>query len=78
MFRKEGLSGAIVFRGIARFGKKSVLQAASIIRLSTDLSSVIEVVDTREKVKRIKPIIDESVKEGLVTEEKARVFPYEG
>lgn len=78
MFRKEGLSGATVFRGIAGFGKKSVLQATSILRLSTDLPIVIEVVDTREKIERIKPIIDEAVKEGLVTEEKVRVFLYEG
>jgi len=78
MFRKEGLSGATVFRGIAGFGKKSVLQTTSILRLSTDLPIVIEVVDTREKIERIKPIIDEAVKEGLVTEEKVRVFLYEG
>ena len=78
MFRKEGLSGATVFRGIAGFGKKSVLQTTSILRLSADLPIVIEVVDTREKIERIKPIIDEAVKEGLVTEEKVRVFLYEG
>lgn len=78
MFRREGLSGATVFRGIAGFGKKSVLQTTSILRLSADLPIVIEVVDTREKIERIKPIIDEAVKEGLVTEEKVRVFLYEG
>jgi len=78
MFRKEGLSGATVFRGIAGFGKKSVLQTTSILRLSADLPIVIEIVDTREKIERIKPIIDEAVKEGLVTEEKVRVFLYEG
>jgi PII-like signaling protein len=78
MLRREGLSGATVFRGIAGFGKKSVLQTTSILRLSADLPIVIEVVDTREKIERIKPIIDEAVKEGLVTEEKVRVFLYEG
>lgn len=78
VFRERGLSGATVFRGIAGFGRKSLFQTTSILRLSTDLPIVIEVVDTREKIEAVKPIIDEAVKEGLVTEEKVRVFLYEG
>lgn len=78
VFRKEGLSGATVFRGIAGFEKNSILQSTSIVRLSTDLPIVIEVVDRREKIEKIKPILDEAVREGLVTEEKVRIFLYEG
>lgn len=78
IFRREGLSGATVFRGIAGFGKNSILQSTSILRLSTDLPIVIEVVDTWEKIEKIKPIIDEAVQEGLVTEEKVRVILYTG
>lgn len=78
VFRERGLSGAMVFRGIAGFGRKSLFQTTSILRLSADLPIVIEVVDTKEKIEAVKPLIDEAVKEGLVTEEKVRVFLYEG
>lgn len=78
VFRERGLSGATVFRGILGFGRKSILQTTSILRLSADLPIVIEVVDTKEKIEAVKPIIDEAVREGLVTEEKVRVFLYEG
>lgn len=78
VFRREGLSGATVFRGIAGFGKNSILQSTSILRLSTDLPVVIEVVDKREKIEKIKPILDEAVTEGLVTEEKVQIILYEG
>ncbi|MEN3185706.1 MAG: DUF190 domain-containing protein [Atribacterota bacterium] len=78
VFRQEGLSGTTVFRGIAGFGKKSILQSTSILRLSTDLPIVVEVVDKEEKIERVKPILDKAVKEGLVTEEKVRIILYEG
>ena len=37
LFRKEGLAGATVLRGIAGFGKSSHFHTTSILRLSTDL-----------------------------------------
>ncbi len=78
VFRQEGLSGATVFRGILGFGKKSILQSTAILCLSTDLPIVIEVVDKPEKIEKIKPLIDEAVKEGLVTEEKVKILLYQG
>jgi PII-like signaling protein len=74
--RKEGFAGATVFHGVAGFGAHSVLHTAHILRLSEDLPVVIEVVDTEEQVKRLVPILDEMVCEGLVTMEKAKVLKY--
>jgi PII-like signaling protein len=37
---------------------------------------VIEVVDSEEHVRRLLPILDEMVSEGLVTVEKVRVLKY--
>jgi PII-like signaling protein len=75
-FRKEGLAGATVFRGIAGFGAHSVVHSTHILRLSEDLPIVVEMVDTPEHIERMLPIVDEMVKEGLVTVEKVRVIKY--
>lgn len=75
--RAEGFAGATVFRGTAGFGAHSVLHTAQILRLSQDLPVVIEIVDTEETVeRRLVPILDEMIGEGLVTIEKVRVLKY--
>ena len=75
-FRKEGLAGATVFRGIAGFGAHSIVHSTHILRLSEDLPIVVELVDTPEHIERMLPLVDEMVKEGLVTVEKVRVIKY--
>lgn len=74
--RREGFAGATVLRGIAGFGAKSVLHTTQMLRLSQDLPIVIEVVESEERVERLVPILDEMVREGLVTMEKVRVLKY--
>lgn len=78
MFKKEGLSGATVLRGIEGYGKTSRLQTMSILRLSTDLPIIVEVVDLPERIEKIKPKLDEIIKQGLITQEKVRIIMYEG
>jgi PII-like signaling protein len=74
--RDEGLAGATVFRGIEGFGASSHLHSARILRLSEDLPLVIEIVDTEEHIRRILPILDEMVVDGLVTIENVHVITY--
>lgn len=74
--RKEGFSGATVFRGTAGFGAHSVLHSTQILRLSQDLPVLIEVVDSSDRIETLLPILDEMVSEGLVTMEKVRVVKY--
>ena len=75
--RKDGFAGATVFRGVAGFGAKSVLHTSHLLRLSEDLPVVIEVVDTKEQIDRLMPILDEMISEGLVTMEKVHVLKYQ-
>ena len=77
MFKKEGLAGATVLRGIMGYGKTSCLHTTSILRLSTDLPIVIEVADKREKIDKIIPKLDGIISEGLITEEKVKIILYE-
>jgi uncharacterized protein len=77
-FKKEKMAGVTVLRGIDGFGKSSHLHTTSILRLSADLPIVIECVDKRENIERIKPMLDTIIQEGLITEEKVRIILYEG
>ena len=76
LFRKEGFAGATVLRGIAGFGAKSVIHSADLLRLSSDLPIVVEVVETRDKIDAVLPALDSMLQEGLVTLEKVHVLRY--
>ena len=74
--RKEHLAGATVLKGCMGFGCKSHMHTAKILRLSEDLPIIIEIVDSEEKINQFLPHLDEMVKEGLITLEKANVILY--
>ena len=54
------------------------MQTMSILRLSTDLPIIVEVVDLAERIEKIKPKLDKIIKQGLITQEKVRIIMYEG
>ncbi len=74
--REEGLAGATVLRGIEGFGAHSRLHTAKVLRLSSDLPIVIEIVDTEEKIEAFLPQIDEAIEEGLATLENVEIRFY--
>lgn len=76
LFRKEGFAGATVLKGVAGFGANSMLHTDRLLCLSRDLPLVIEVVDHEEKIEKIIPSLDEMLKGGMITLEKARVIRY--
>lgn len=75
--RERGLAGATVLRGVMGFGKHSILHTAKILRLSEDLPMVIEIVDSAEKIEEFLPVLNEMIKDGLVTLEPVRVLHYQ-
>ena len=74
--RELNLAGATVFRGIMGYGAASRIHSIKLLRLSEDLPIMIEIVDTEENIDRILPFLDDTVKEGLITMEKARIIKY--
>lgn len=74
--REHGLAGATVIRGVEGFGAKSHLHTTKILRLSTDLPVVIEIVDTIDKIEAFLPVVDQAVTEGLATVEKVDIRFY--
>lgn len=76
LFRKEGFAGATVLRGIAGFGAHSMYHTDRLLRLSTDLPIVLEVVDQRERIEAVLPTVEEMMDGGLITMEKVLVVRY--
>lgn len=78
LLRREGIAGATVLRGIAGFGRSSVMHTSKLLRMSGDLPIVIEAVDTAERIDSVLPLLDDLVDEGLVTMERVEVRVYRG
>lgn len=74
--RELQLAGATVLRGPMGFGKSSHMHTAKILRLSMDLPTVIELVDSQEKINALLPALEEMMGGGLVTLEKVKVIHY--
>jgi uncharacterized protein len=76
LFRTEGCAGATVLRGVAGFGAHSVYHTDRLLRLSTDLPLVVEVVESEEKLMALMPRLSEMMNGGMITTEKVRVIHY--
>jgi hypothetical protein len=74
--REEGCAGATVVRAIAGFGPSAKLHTGKVLRLSTDLPVIVEVVDEEEKLQRVLPWLEEVMGGGLITMERAQVIFY--
>jgi PII-like signaling protein len=74
--REQGLAGATVLRGLEGFGAHSRVHTAKILRLSTDLPIIIEIVDTLEKIEAFLPTVDHAIPEGLATLERVQIRFY--
>jgi len=75
-FRKKGLAGATVLRGIAGFGASSKVHTDKVLRLSLDLPLIIEVVETEATIQQVLPDLEEMIGGGLITLERAHVILY--
>lgn len=76
MLRQRGVAGATVLRGLAGYGAHSHIHTAALVRLSQDLPMRIEVIDTKEQIEAILPVLSSIVKEGLMTLEPVEVVKY--
>ena len=74
--QERGLAGATALRGLEGFGAHSQLHSAKVVRLSSDLPIVVEIVDSEEKIEAFLPLIDEAVGEGLATVERVEIRLY--
>lgn len=75
---EAGLAGASVFRGMEGFGRSSHIHTSRILSLSEDLPVCVVIVDTDDRIRGFLPVLDELVREGLVTVEPVEVVRYVG
>lgn len=76
MLRLEGFAGSTVLKGAMGFGAHSVTHSDRLLRLSSDLPVVVEVVDSRAKIDAILPRLDTMMSGGMVTLEKVEVVRF--
>ena len=74
--KKNSMAGATAIKGFMGFGCKSHMHTTKLLRLSEDLPIIIEIVDSEEKINQFLTLLDQMVKEGLITIEKANVVMY--
>jgi len=76
LFRAEGVAGATVIKGAMGYSGKNAVHSDRILRLSSDLPVVVEVVDHEDKINAILPRIEGMFQGGLIALEKARVLNF--
>jgi PII-like signaling protein len=70
------LAGATVLRGSEGFGAHSVLHESKLLEMSRDLPLIVEIVDTRDKIKLLLPSLESMVREGMITMEYVVMLMY--
>jgi len=65
--RQQGIAGATVIRGVAGFGNHSRIHTTQMFELSSDLPMMMIVIDNSQAIAAFLPIVQEMVKEGLIT-----------
>lgn len=77
VLRAEGLAGATVLKGIAGFGHDRQVHTMAIEVTAAGLPVIVEVVDTREHVERVLPMIEAlTAGGGVIMLERAKVLRY--
>jgi len=72
---RRKLAGATVLRGLEGYGAGSRIHTTRVLRLSTDLPLVVEIVDEAPKIEAFMAVLDEAMPGGLITIEKVRIRP---
>lgn len=75
-FRSNDISGVTVARGTMGYGVKKQLHKERALQLSSDLPLVVSVVEQKEKIEHLTPLLDQMIEQGLVVISEATVVAY--
>jgi PII-like signaling protein len=75
LFASHGVRASVLLRGIEGFGGKQHLRSDRLLTLSEDLPLVAVAVDSQERIERLRPEVEATVREGLVTLESTSEAP---
>jgi len=65
--RQYGVLRVVVFRGIEGFGPEHHLSTDRIVDISENLPMVIDIIEREERIASLLPILDRSIKQGIIT-----------
>ncbi len=74
--REHGLAGATVVRAVGGFGAHHRTHDAHLIEVEDNLPQVVEIIDAAPRVVAFLPVLEEMVREGLVTMDDVEVVHY--
>ncbi|MCA1680371.1 MAG: DUF190 domain-containing protein [Actinobacteria bacterium] len=72
LYARERFLASVALRGVEGFDSRQVLQTGRLLSLSEDLPYVTVAVDTRERIQRALPEVEDLCDRGLVTLERGR------
>ena len=79
--RQAGLAGATVWRGLMSYGHTSHIHTSKILELASDLTIVVEMVDSADKIERFLPALAQLFQQagcdGLITREDVQAIHFE-
>ncbi len=74
--RMLDIAGATVYRGLMGYGAQNRVHRSGFLGLSTDLPIMISVIDAEEKIRKVLPVMDEMVDEGLIALSDVEIIKY--
>jgi PII-like signaling protein len=74
--RANDIAGVTVYRGILGYGANRRIHAEGALRLSHDRPIMLSVIDTEEKLRAFRPILDDMVRQGLVVLSDVDIIKY--
>jgi PII-like signaling protein len=70
------IAGATVFRGLMGYGAPSRMHHLGWLGHPTELPIMVSIVDTEEKIRKVLPVLDEMVGEGLIVLSDVETIKY--
>lgn len=74
--QQSRLAGATVYRGYMGYGRASGLHMGKILHTSQDTPTVVEILDSEEKVTAFLDVLDQLLTGGVATVEKVQLLRY--
>jgi PII-like signaling protein len=74
--RELDIAGATAYRGVEGYGASTLIRRSHLLSISNDAPVMVSVVDSEEKIRKLIPVLDEMVDEGLIAMSDVEVIKY--
>jgi uncharacterized protein len=74
--RELDIAGATVYRGIEGYGASTMIRRSHLLSVSRDAPIMVSVVDVEDRIRKLIPVLDGMVGEGLIAMSDVEVIKY--